>query len=218
MLAVENSRNDRCGRMTLFWSSRVMLALDLEHALDHEHHVGPAGVVLVEHQRHRVLQRPGQHALAVLGDLLAVAQHDRVLADQVDARDVAVEVDPHARPVEMGRDLLDVGRLAGAVIALDHHPAVVGEAGQDRERGVAIEPVGLVDLGHVLGRLGEGRHLKVGIDAEALPHRDLDVGRGGQVVQADQPLRLGHRKSRCTAVHSREVGSSAQLKRSLSIR
>ena len=76
------------------------LALDLEHALDHEHDVGPAGVVLVEAQRHRVLQRPGQDALAELGHLLVVAQHDRVLADQVDAADVAVEIDPDAGPVE----------------------------------------------------------------------------------------------------------------------
>ena len=167
------------------------LALDLEHPLDHEHHVGPAGIVLVEHQRHRVLQRPGQHALAILGDLLAVAQHDRVLADQVDARDVAVEVDPDARPVETGGDLLDVRRFAGAVIALDHHAAVVGEARKDRERGAAIEPVGLVDLRHVLGRLRERRHLQVGVDPEGLPDRDRDVRRGGQILQPDEPWRLG---------------------------
>jgi hypothetical protein len=43
-----------------------------------------------------LLQRPGQDAFAELGDLLAVAQHDRVLADQVDAADVAVEVDADA--------------------------------------------------------------------------------------------------------------------------
>ena len=48
------------------------LALDLQHALDHEHHVRPAGVVFVEHQRDGVLQRPGQHALAEFGHLLAV--------------------------------------------------------------------------------------------------------------------------------------------------
>ena len=70
------------------------LALGLEHALDHEHHVGPAGVIFVEHQSGRRLQRPGQQALAEFGDLLAVAQHDRVAADQVDAADMGVEVDP----------------------------------------------------------------------------------------------------------------------------
>jgi len=37
---------------------------DFQHALDHEHHVGTAGVVFVEHQRDIVLQRPGQNAVA----------------------------------------------------------------------------------------------------------------------------------------------------------
>src|SRR5919106_1265080 len=167
------------------------LALDLEDPLDHEHHVRPAGVVLVEHEGHRVLQRPGQHALAILGHLFAVAQDDGVLADQVDARNVAVQVDPHARPVEVGRNLLDVGRLAGPVVALDHHPSVVGKASENRERGPAIEPVRLVDLRHVLGGLGERRHLQVGIDPETLPDRDGDVRRVRQILQADQPRRLG---------------------------
>ena len=72
------------------------LALGLEHALDDEHHVGPAGVIFVEDQRGRRLQRPGQQPLAELGDLLALAQHDRVAADQVDAADMGVEVDPDA--------------------------------------------------------------------------------------------------------------------------
>jgi hypothetical protein len=64
------------------------LAVDLQHALDHEHHVGAAGVVFVEHQGRRVLQRPGQDAFAELGHLLAIAQHDRVLADQVDTAEM----------------------------------------------------------------------------------------------------------------------------------
>src|SRR3546814_3227181 len=87
------------------------LALDLEDALDHEHDVRPAGIVFVEHQGAGVLQRPRQETLAVFRHLLAVAQHDRILADEVDAADVAVQVDPDAGPVEPGRDLLDMGRL-----------------------------------------------------------------------------------------------------------
>ncbi len=157
------------------------LALDLEHALDHEHDVGPAGVVLVEHQRDRVLQRPRQDALAERGHLLTVLEHDRVLADQVDAADVAVEVDAHARPVEARGDLLDVGRLAGAVIALDHDPAVEGEPGQDRHRGLGVEVIGLVEVGHVVAARRERRHGHVGVEPERLPHRDLDV-RAGQRV------------------------------------
>ncbi len=70
------------------------MPFDLEHALDDEHHIGPAGIVFVEAQPDRMLQGPGQDALAELGDLLAVAQHDRVLADEIDAADVAVEIDP----------------------------------------------------------------------------------------------------------------------------
>ena len=104
---------------------------NFEHALDHEHHVRAARVVFVEAQSNVVLQRPGQHAVAELRHLLAVLQHDRVLADEVDARHVAVEVDAHAGPVEPRRDLLDMGRLAGAVIAGDHHAAVEGEAGEN---------------------------------------------------------------------------------------
>jgi hypothetical protein len=92
-----------------------------------------------------MLQRPGQDAFAELGDLLAVAQNDRVLADQVDAADVAVQVDADAGPVEASGDLLDMRRLAGAVIALDQDAAVVGEPGEDRERGLAVEAIGGVE-------------------------------------------------------------------------
>jgi hypothetical protein len=144
------------------------LALDLQHALDHEHHVRPAGVVFVEHQGARVLQCPGQDALAELGDLLAVLQDDGVLADQVDAADVAVEVDADAGPVEPRRHLLDMRALAGAVIALDHAAAVEGEAREDGDRRFAVEAVGVVHLRHVLGAGGEGGHLHVDVHAEHL--------------------------------------------------
>ena len=68
---------------------------DFQHALDHEHHVRTAGVIFVEHQRDIVLHRPRQDAVAEFGDLLAVLDHDRVLADEIDTADVAVEVDAH---------------------------------------------------------------------------------------------------------------------------
>ena len=126
------------------------LAIDFEHALDDEHHIGPAGVIFVEHQGDRRLQRPGQNAFAEFGDLLAVAQHDGVLADQIDAADMAIEVDAHAGPVQPRGDLLDMGRFAGAVIALDHDAAVVGKARQDRQRGIGIEMIGLVQIRHML--------------------------------------------------------------------
>ena len=152
---------------------------DFQHALDHEHHVGAAGVVFVEAERDVVLQRPRQDAVAELGHLLAVADDDRVLADQIDAADVAVEIDAHARPVEPRRHLLDMGRLAGAVIAGDHDAAVVGKAGEDGERGRPVEPVVRIDIRHMLVRLGIGRHFHVAVDAEDLPDRHLHVGQAG---------------------------------------
>ena len=152
------------------------LARSFQHALDHEHHVGTAGVVFVEAERDVVLQRPGQDAFAELGDLLIVLDDDGVLADQVDAADVAVEVDAHAGPVEPRRDLLDMGGLAGAVIAGDDDAAVVGEAGENGERGRPVEAVIGVDVGHVLVGLGVGRHFHVAVDAELLADRHLHVG------------------------------------------
>ena len=151
------------------------LALDLQHALDHEHDVRPAGVVFVEHQSGRPLDRPGQDPFAELRDLLAVAQHDGILADEVDPADVAIQVDADARPVEARRDLLDMGRLAGAVIALDHDPPVVREASEDRERRLVIEIVGGVDVRDVGILLAERRHLPVDVESEGLPDMHLDV-------------------------------------------
>src|SRR3546814_1841766 len=95
----------------------------------------------------RSLQRPGQQAFAEFGDLLAVLEHDRIAPDQIDPADMRVEIDPDARPVEARRDLLDVRRFAGAVIALHHHPAIMREARADRERGIGIE-----DIGRKIGR------------------------------------------------------------------
>jgi hypothetical protein len=62
--------------------------------------------------------------------------------------------------------MLDVGRFAGAVIALHHDAPVVRKARQDRERRLGIEAVGVIELRHVLGLLREGRHLHVAFDAE----------------------------------------------------
>ena len=98
---------------------------------------------------------------------------------EVDAADVAVEVDAHARPVEPGGDLLDMGRLAGAVIAGDQDAAVAGEAGEDRQRRLAVEQIVGVDIRHMLVGLGIGRHFEIGVDPEDLADGDLHVGQGG---------------------------------------
>ena len=47
-------------------------AVDLQHALDHEHHIGAAGIVFIEYDRGRVAQRPRQDAFLEIGDLLAI--------------------------------------------------------------------------------------------------------------------------------------------------
>ena len=168
------------------------LALLFEHALDHEHHVRAARVVFVEHQRHRVLQCPGQQAFAEFGHLQPVAQHDRVATDKVDTADMRVEINPHAGPVEPRGDLFDMRRFAGAVIALHHHAAVVRETRQDRQRGVRIEDIGLVQIGRTLVRLGESGHLPVDIDPECLAHIDGGVGRGKDGLGGSVEALVGH--------------------------
>jgi len=152
------------------------LAGGFENALDDEHHVRAAGIIFVEYERHIVLIGPGQDAFAEFGDLLAILQDDGILADQVDAADVAVEIDADARPVEAGGDLLDVGRLAGAVIAGHHDAAVVGKPREDGQGGLAVEQVVRVEIRHVLRGLGIGGDIEVRIEAEELLHRHLDVG------------------------------------------
>lgn len=118
-----------------------------------------------------------------LGDLDPVANDDGVLADQVEAADMAVQVDPDAGPVEAGGHLLDMGRLAGAMQALNHHPAVAGEAGQDRQGHVGIEAIGVIDGRHMVVARLEYRDLKVGVDAEDFPGAVPTLGGEGVVEQ-----------------------------------
>ena len=181
------------GRQHPILVKQRQLALGLENTLDNEHHIGSAGVVFIETKRHRMLQRPRQQAFAKLGDLFAVTQHDGVLADQVDTADVAVEVNPDAGPVEPRRDLLDMGRLAGAVIALDHAPAVVAEAGENRQGGFRVEMIGLIDFGDMLGGLGKAKHFHINVNAEHLAHRYGNIGAiGRHEGQVDGILGIGH--------------------------
>ncbi len=158
--------------------------LGLEHALDHEHHVGAAGIVFVEGDRKRSLQRPRQDAFTEFRDLLSFLEDDRILADEIDTADVAVEIDADHRPVEARRHLLDVGRLAGAVIALDHHAAVVGKAREDRERRVAIEAIGRIEVRNVFVAVLERRNLHVRRDPECLCNVDSRVGFQGGIETA----------------------------------
>src|SRR5262245_1884426 len=88
-----------------------------------------------------VMIGPREEAFPKLGHLLAVPQYDRILADEIDTADMAVEIDADAWPVKARRDLLDMGRFARAMIAGDHDPAVIGKAGQDCECGLAVEEI-----------------------------------------------------------------------------
>src|SRR3546814_10974467 len=74
------------------------------------------------------------------------------------------------------RHLLDVGRLAGAVVALDHDPPVARETRQDRQRGVVVEQVGVVPVGDVLAGPGEGGDLTVDAEAAGLEGRPGGAG------------------------------------------
>ncbi|OIQ68735.1 hypothetical protein GALL_496670 [mine drainage metagenome] len=134
---------------------------DLQYALDHEHHVGPAGVVFVEHQRDVVLQGPRQNAIAEFGDLLAIPDHDGILAHQIDTADVAVEIDAHAGPVQPRCDLLDMGRFPRSVQPLHHDTAIMPEPGQQRQGNVRVEAIGIVDFRNVVITLTKRRHLQV---------------------------------------------------------
>ena len=153
-----------------------------QHALDDEHHVRAAGIVFVEAERDIVLVGPGQDAVAEFGDLLAVLQDDRVLADEVDAADMAVEVDAHAGPVEPGGDLLDMGRLAGAVVARHHDAAVEGEAGENGQRRLLVEQIVRIEVGNVLRRRGIGRHDHLGFEAERILDRHRGVREIGDIA------------------------------------
>src|ERR1700735_482976 len=135
-----------------------------------------------------MLERPRQYALAEFGYLLAVLQDDRVLADQVDPADVAIEVDSDAGPVQPRGHLLDVRGLAGAMIALDHDASVVGKASRNRHRGFAVELIGCINVRNVLGTHRKRRNVHVDIDAEGLPGRDLgirNVDLGGRAGRGD---------------------------------
>ena len=179
MLAVANRRNAGMRLDHLVLVEQRQAAGRFQHALDHEHHVRAAGVVFVEAERDIVLQRPRQDAVAEFGHLHAFPDHDRILADEIDAADVAVEIDPHARPVEARRHLLDMRRLAGAVIAGDDDPAVLGKAGKDGKRRRPVEPVVGIDVGDVLVGFRIGGNFHVAVEAEELADRHLHVRQAG---------------------------------------
>ena len=154
----------RCQHAVLV--EQCQLPVAFEHPLDHEHDVRTAGIELIEDQRSRALERPGENALLEFGDLMAVADHDGVTSDEVHAGDVAVEVDADCWPVEPRRNLLDVCGLAGAVGTLHQDASILCEACEDRQRDVGIESVGRIDFGDVFVAFGKPEHLEVAGEPE----------------------------------------------------
>src|SRR3546814_8429678 len=76
-------------------------------------------------------------------------------------------------------------RLAGAVIALHHHAAIVCKARENRHGRVGIEDIARVQIGHPLVLFGKGGHHHVGVEAEQLARRDLEeIGRATSELQS----------------------------------
>ena len=88
-----------------------------------------------------------------------------------DIADMTIEIDTDAWPIQTGGDLFDMRRLAGAVEPLDQQTPVVGKGYKDRERGVVIKAVCIVEIRHMLGFLREGRNLHIDIKVESLTSR-----------------------------------------------
>ena len=171
MFVVENRRKFGCGFITRFWSSSVswpdasrmrwMTNITSGRPASYSSNTSAIGRCSAQGRI------PSRNSVTCLPSFSTIASlPTRSMRD-----DVAVEVDADQRPVEARGDLLDVRRLAGAVIALDHHAAIVLEARQDRPRGLRIEAVGRVEIRHIGRLLGERRHLPVEVDPEGLPSR-----------------------------------------------
>ena len=190
-------------------------AVAFQHALNDEHDIRAAGIVFVEHQGNRILQRPGQDAVAEFRDLFAVLDDDGVLADQVDTADMAVQVDADARPVQPRGDLFDMGRFARAVISLDQEPAVMGKRNQDRESRVVVETIGIVEIRHMLGFLRVGRNLHIDIESEHVAHGHRGVRQVDLTKFRDKVFGLGSHSTPFLQ-HKRKKNEPRYVRRSLS--
>ena len=150
VLAVANRRKQGCGLITLFWSSSVRRPETSSTRWMTNITSGRPASYSSKQSATLFFSAHGRMPSRNSVTCWLSRDDDGVLADQVDAADVAVEVDAHAGPIEPGRHLLDMSRLAGAVIAGDDDAAVLGEAGENGERGRPVEAVIGVELGHVL--------------------------------------------------------------------
>ena len=86
---------------------------------------------------------------------------------------MAVQVHADHWPVQARRDLFNMGRFPGPVIALDHHPAIELEARQQRHRGLRIETVGFVNRRHIFSALFKAEYDHISVEAEHFTDIDL---------------------------------------------
>ena len=122
-----------------------------------------------------MLDRPGKNALAKFGDLFTVFENNRVLTDQINTTDMAIEVNSYQRPIKMRRNLLDMSRLPCTVIALNHQFPAMGEGSQDRDSRIMIKAIRRIDLRHIFCAFFEGRHHHIGIKAKDILNRNLGI-------------------------------------------
>ena len=105
---------------------------------------------------------------------------------------MCVKVDADARPVEPRGHLFNMRGFAGAVIALHHHPAIVGKARTNRERGIRIKDIVRVKIGNAFIGLAEFGHHHVRINPERLAHADHLIRRFKHRIGAAVGLDIGN--------------------------
>src|SRR5579872_5065332 len=120
---------------------------------------------------------------------------------------MAVEIDPHAGPIEPRRDLFDVSRFAGAVIAGHDNAPVARETGEDGKRGWTVETVVRIEFRDMLVRLGIGRNFEIAVDPEHLSDRHLHVRQTGFISR----ISCESHCSSVTSARERNTKSEARI-------
>src|SRR5262249_13804098 len=105
-----------------------------------------------------------------------------VLADQIDAADVAVEIYAHAGPIEFGRHLLDLRGFAGTMLAGAYYAAVLSQARTNVECGWAIVTIVSVNIRHVCIALRMSPSSEMPVYSEDVPNRRFHLGQAGNLL------------------------------------
>lgn len=160
------------------------MAILFKHALNDKHHIGTARIVFIEYDGHWTLKRPGQQSRLETGNLLAIFQCDYVFSDQVEAADVAVQIDPQTRPIEACRHLFNMRRFSCSVQPLNQYAAVVFETSQQRKRNGRIEVVPRINGRREFRRFSQCMHLAqktLGLETECLAHINAPRSHGRRI-------------------------------------